>query len=224
MTSRSFFHAGSVACLAMLITASCSKRTTVKAIPRAPQASVRPVRIGDVEYGIASWYGEPYHGRNSANGERYDMHSLTAAHRTMPFGTWVRVDNQTNRKSVAVRITDRGPFVGDRIIDLSRKAAEQISMIGPGTAPVKLTVIEPPAGQVVEQYGVQLAAWADRGKAEELQQKLEREFGMARLVEKQGDPVLYRVIAGAGTREQAEALLLRLRKAGYRGFVTRHVP
>src|SRR5262245_56577220 len=75
--------------------------------------------VGSVETGVASWYGHPYHGRRAANGEIYDMEKMTAAHRTLPFGTWVRVRNLENNKTVDVRITDRGPFVGGRIIDLS---------------------------------------------------------------------------------------------------------
>ncbi len=88
--------------------------------------------MGSTEIGIASWYGHPYHGRQAANGEIYDMEKLTAAHRTLPFDTWVRVENISNGKTVEVRITDRGPFVGDRIIDLSHAAAREIEMIGPG--------------------------------------------------------------------------------------------
>src|SRR5690606_3685928 len=79
--------------------------------------------------GTASWYGGKFHGRKTANGETYDMHGLTAAHRYLPFGTEVVVTNQNNGKSVVVRINDRGPFVGNRIIDLSQAAANQIGMI-----------------------------------------------------------------------------------------------
>ena len=81
------------------------------------------------ETGIASWYGYPYHGRRAANGEIYDMEKLTAAHRTLPFGTWVRVTNLTNSKTVDVRITDRGPFIDGRIIDLSKAAAREIDQV-----------------------------------------------------------------------------------------------
>ncbi len=91
--------------------------------------------------GIASWYGNPFHGRQTANGEIYDMNKLTAAHKKLPFNTKVRVTNLTNGKSVIVRINDRGPFVKGRIIDLSRKAARRIDMIGPGTAKVQLDIL-----------------------------------------------------------------------------------
>ncbi len=206
---------------AAILTTSCGKKTRAKNIPAAP---VRMVKPGDTERGIASWYGEPYHGRKAANGEVYDMHAMTAAHRTMPFGTWVEVENETNRKKVQVRITDRGPFVNNRIIDVSRRAAEELSMIGPGTAPVRLLVIEAPAGAVRERYGVQVSAWAERSRAEQQRDRLERMGYESRITVREEEPVLYRVIAGEGTREQAEALRERLREKGLRGIVVRHVP
>jgi rare lipoprotein A len=96
------------------------------------------------ETGVASWYGIPYHGRQTASGEIYDMYQLTAAHRNLPFQTWVQVENLTNGKRVEVRITDRGPFVRNRIIDLSQTAADRIDMLRPGTVRVRLTVIARP--------------------------------------------------------------------------------
>src|SRR5437868_8843988 len=102
-------------------------------------------RIGSTQTGVASWYGHPYHGRRAADGEIYDMEKMTAAHRTLPFGTWLRVTNLSNGKTVNVRIIDRGPFVKGRILDLSHAAAVSMEMIGPGTAKVKLTVIAVPA-------------------------------------------------------------------------------
>lgn len=91
--------------------------------------------------GVASWYGPGFHGRTTANGERYNMHDMTAAHKSLKFGTKVKVTNQTNGKSVVVRINDRGPYIGGRIIDLSRSAAQAIDMIGPGTAAVTVQVL-----------------------------------------------------------------------------------
>lgn len=92
--------------------------------------------------GIASWYGYPHHGRVTASGRRFDMYELTAAHRTLPMGTRLRVTSLTNGRSVRVTITDRGPFVHRRVIDLSYAAAREIGMIGPGTAPVHLEILE----------------------------------------------------------------------------------
>ena len=104
----------------------------------------KPARVGESEVGIASWYGRPYHGRRTSNGEVYDMNKMTAAHLRLPFNTWVRVRNLRNRRTVDVRITDRGPFIKGRIIDLSRAAAKQIRMIGPGTVKVRVKVIATP--------------------------------------------------------------------------------
>jgi rare lipoprotein A len=91
--------------------------------------------------GMASWYGSSHHGRMTASGQRFDMRELTAAHRTLPLGTRVRVTNLLNGRSIVVTITDRGPFVKDRVIDLSHAAARQIGLLGPGTAPVQLEVL-----------------------------------------------------------------------------------
>jgi len=91
--------------------------------------------------GVASWYGPGFHGRTTANGERYNMHDMTAAHKSLKFGTKVKGTNQTNGKSVVVRINDRGPYIGGRIIDLSKSAAQAIDMIGPGTAKVTVQIL-----------------------------------------------------------------------------------
>ena len=99
------------------------------------------VSVGDEFNGRASWYGPSFHSRLTANGETYDMHDMTAAHKTLPMNTIVRVTNHNNNLSTVVRINDRGPFVGTRIIDLSKAAAKQISMIGTGTAPVTLEIL-----------------------------------------------------------------------------------
>lgn len=90
---------------------------------------------------MASWYGNPFHGRATASGETYDMEAMTAAHPTLPFGTRVRVENLDNGRSATVTINDRGPFVKDRILDVSRKAARELGMLGPGTARVRITVL-----------------------------------------------------------------------------------
>lgn len=91
--------------------------------------------------GEASWYGKPFHGRRAANGEVYNMRRLTAAHKTLPFGTKVRVTNLWNGRHVVVRITDRGPFVKGRIIDLSYKAARKLNMVEDGVVPVGIQIL-----------------------------------------------------------------------------------
>jgi rare lipoprotein A len=124
---------------ALLIVTGCARKTSA----RVP-SPVIPAPIGETETGIASWYGAPYDGRRSANGEVYDMEKLTAAHRSLPFDTWVEVTNLDNKKHVDVRITDRGPFVNGRIIDLSLAAAREIDMVGAGIVRVRIKVIPKP--------------------------------------------------------------------------------
>lgn len=101
-----------------------------------------PSAHGFVEEGHASWYGPGFHGKKTSTGERYDMHELTAAHKTLPMGTAVRVTRTDTGKSVVVRLNDRGPFVPGRIIDLSYSAAQSLDMIGSGTAPVRIEALQ----------------------------------------------------------------------------------
>ncbi|MBM7457142.1 rare lipoprotein A [Oceanisphaera litoralis] len=105
-------------------------------------APTTPTVVSGVE-GMASYYGARHHGRNTASGERFNQHALTAAHRTLPFGTRVRVTNLNNKKSVIVRINDRGPYAKGRIIDLSAQAAREISMIRAGVVPVRVERLSP---------------------------------------------------------------------------------
>jgi rare lipoprotein A len=200
--------------LAMLF-AGCARKK--------PSPLPAPVRPGWTESGIASWYGHPYHGRRAASGEVYDMEKMTAAHRTLPFGTWVEVNNLANGRTARVRITDRGPFVGDRIIDLSKTAAREIAMIGPGTARVRLTVVQPPETPSLEEwYSVQAGAFRDRSNAERLRRRMQDRFGEARLVRRDGDPPVWRVLVGREpTPERAAALAERLREELGSAFVVR---
>ena len=197
-----------------LFVAGCAKKTKV----------ARPPGIGSTESGIASWYGHPYHGRRAANGEVYDMEKLTAAHRTYPFETWVRVKNLSNDRTVDVRIQDRGPFVRGRIIDLSRAAAREIELLGPGITKVKLTVIAPPKiiAKQKELFAIQVGAFRDRSRAVALQEEMQRRFGSARLVERGGQPPMYRVLAGEYQDEaSAEAIAADVRAGGGAGLVVR---
>jgi len=199
----------------LLLLSSCARK-------KAPRMPVAPVP-GSVETGIASWYGHPYHGRRAANGEIYDMEKLTAAHRTLPFGVWVEVTNLSNNKNVQVRITDRGPFVEGRIIDLSRAAARQIAIIGPGTAKVRLEVVEPPAAPVgAALFAVQIGAFLDRANAERLRNSLQQRFGECRLSVREGNPPMFRVLVGREPSiERANNIAERLRSDGNAAFVVR---
>jgi rare lipoprotein A len=164
---------------------------------------VRQVVPGETERGVASWYGHPYHGRPAADGEIYDMEAMVAAHRTLPFQTWVRVRNLSNGKTVDVRIIDRGPFVGGRIIDLSHAAAAQIEMIGTGVGQVELTVISAPVNAPPGLFGVQVGAFRERANADRMQANMKAAYGAGRVVERFGAPPLWRgtgEFAGGGRR------------------------
>jgi rare lipoprotein A len=137
--------------------------------PPAPGAPAAPGIY--VEEGIASWYGVPFHGRRAANGEIFDMNTLVAAHRTMPFGSILRVTNLNNGRQVEVRVIDRGPFVKDRVLDVARAAAIALDMIGTGTAPVRIELLSGPT-PAVGDFTVQVGAFADRMNAQHLRERL----------------------------------------------------
>ena len=188
---------------------------------------------GYAETGYASWYGDPYHGRRAANGEIYDKNQLTAAHLTMPFDTRLKVTNLENNRSVTVRITDRGPFVKGRIIDLSQEAARQVRMIGPGTALVRLEVVSsqgapsPSASSngasSAGSYAVQVGSFRDRAAAEQLRRSLQARYGGAFVEPFEGnDGVFYRVRVGPKPSAQvAQSLAAQLDSEDLPGFVVR---
>ena len=205
-----------VACLTLIALVSicgCARKRPIQPVARP---------IGWTQTGEASWYGNPYHGRKSASGEIYDMEKLTAAHRTLPFETWVRVRNLENDKTVDVRITDRGPFAHGRIIDLSRAAARAIGMLGPGVVRVRLEVIQAPAPLEMGRYAVQVGAFEDRRNAERMRERMSR-YGTVRLVPREASKLLWRVLVGAEpSEEEAEALAGRIRQSeGIEAFVVR---
>jgi len=137
-----------------------------------------------VETGTASWYGPPYHNRRASNGEVFDMNALTAAHRTLPLGSIVRVTNLETGHSVIVRINDRGPFVTGRVIDLSLAAAKAIDVWRPGLARVKLEVLETPAPILTGgRWCVQIGAIHDEQTALDLQDRLARMYQTAKVID-----------------------------------------
>ncbi len=203
--------------LALLLAVSwgCAKKRPMR-VPVTPS-------IGSVEYGVASWYGHPYHGRRTASGEVYDMEKLTAAHRTLPFDSWVEVENLSNGRKVEVRINDRGPFVEGRVIDLSRAAARQLHMLGPGIVKVRLEVVAPPS-RVTEaaRFAVQVGAFAERGNAERLVESLREQYPTSRVVRREGPAPPWRVLVGAEeSLDAAQALARDLRTAVREAFVVR---
>jgi rare lipoprotein A len=108
----------------------------------APAPAPEDLATGWTETGVASWYGHPFHGRITASGEVYDMNDPTCAHQFLPFGTRLRVENLDNGRSTTLTVNDRGPFVDRRILDVSRWGAQELEMIGPGTARVRITILE----------------------------------------------------------------------------------
>ncbi|PYX91899.1 MAG: septal ring lytic transglycosylase RlpA family lipoprotein [Acidobacteria bacterium] len=157
-----------------------------------PSAAVEPSVPANAQSlftqtGTASWYGPDYHKRKAANGEIYDMHRLTAAHLTLPLNSIARVTNVATGESVRVRITDRGPFVADRIIDLSMEAAKRISLYRQGVAKVKVEVLQSPAsiGQG-GRWAVQIGAFGDEDTATQMKDKLERRYHTAKVLDFKG--------------------------------------
>jgi peptidoglycan lytic transglycosylase len=135
------------------------------------------------ETGMASWYGAPYHNRRGSNGEVYNMHAMTAAHRTLPLGSIVRVTNVKTGHSALVRITDRGPFVEGRIVDLSLAAAKALDVYLPGTAKVRLEVLDSPSPlEGGGRWAVQIGSFADEKGAGELAVHLQRRYQTAKVL------------------------------------------
>jgi rare lipoprotein A len=191
--------------LMVLVLASCTKKAALQQ--------------NQDQVGIASWYGQPFNGRLTASGETYDMEKMTAAHRTLPFGAVVRVESLTNNETAEVRINDRGPFVQDRIIDLSHAAAQSIGM--QGIANVRLVVLSVPVTRGADEYAVQVGAFSQQAEANQLRQRMEQEHGTARLVFRQGDQT-WRVLVGLEpTVESARALAEKLDKEAGPAFVVR---
>jgi len=148
---------------------------------------------GFVQEGIASWYGRKFHGRRTSNGEIYDMYAMTAAHKTLPLGVYVRVTNKRNGRQAVVRINDRGPFVAGRIIDLSYAAARRLDIVGAGTAPVRIEALgyradgrdgyRQPASYDTGVFAVQVGAFARSENAYRLAARLRGRFGTASVAE-----------------------------------------
>lgn len=136
-----------------------------------------------VETGIASWYGAPYHNRRGSNGEIYDMHALTAAHRTFPLGSVARVTSVSSGESVIVRITDRGPFIEGRIIDLSQAAAQKIGLIRRGTGEVRVELLETPQPlDSAGRWAVQIGGFEREQRAREIADHLSRRYHTAQVL------------------------------------------
>lgn len=192
---------------------------------------------GFKQRGIASWYGTKFHGRTTSSGEPYDMYKMTAAHKTLPLPSYVKVTNLRNQKQVIVKVNDRGPFVEDRIIDLSYAAAQKLDIARKGTAHVEIEVVKPanannPAtipdtigeqirdakGEQPNHYYVQLGAFAQRTHAEQLRNRLDQHAIAPVTITRQTkqDSILYLVRVGPlPGKQQLKSLEVRLAELGY---------
>lgn len=168
--------------------------------------------LGYEQTGTASWYGTKFHGQLTSSREPYDMYAMTAAHKNLPIPSYAKVTNLDNGKSVIVRVNDRGPFAHDRIIDLSYAAATKLDMLGKGTARVKVEAIDtkrlqptPPSYKNIESLYLQVAAFSERGNAENLANQLRNHSNDTKVEVNQSER-LYRVYVGPFTHEaQAHA-------------------
>lgn len=230
-----------LALVALFLLTACGVTTPhpLRPAPRSPAAPQRQHPEPDawkrqagkpIERGLASWYGPGFAGRLTANGEIFDPGELTAAHKSLPFNTWVRVVNQDNGQEVVVRINDRGPFIRKRIIDLSRAGAEAVGMVGPGVARVRLYKLEMPPpvsrarvlaedGETLRgrRFTVQVGAFRESWRAHVLRGEIAGHFPEAEIT---SDAVWHRVQIGAFRhREAAEEVMRQLVAEGYPAVV-----
>jgi len=211
-----------VLCTVALLSACGRKNVQVipPQSPQSPKSQIPSVAASDLE-GLASYYAEPYHGRKTASGEVFDTYQhLTAAHRTLPFDTFVRVTNKANGRAVDVRINDRGPFVDGRVIDLSLRAAREIDLVRSGTTPVILTILkrQPPT---TSAYAVQVGAFENQRTAENLKQQLEKKYQRVIIQSVTDNVTLYRVRITQPDLDSANRIASELRKSDFKPFVVR---
>jgi len=168
---------------------------------------VLPTSAGYVQRGVASWYGGEFHGLSTSSGETYDMHAMTAAHTTLPLPTWVEVTNLVNGKKVVVKVNDRGPFVDNRLIDLSYEAALRLDMVRTGTTRVEVRAVAPP----LDSYRATTAAAAVPPAVPQAQTDLAAER-------------MFLQIGAFAQAENAERLAARLRDSGFANPTVRSEP
>ncbi|HEX4995819.1 MAG TPA: septal ring lytic transglycosylase RlpA family protein [Methylomirabilota bacterium] len=200
-----------VASAALALLAGCAR-----AVMTPPSV---PAVAGMEEVGMASWYGAPHHGRRTSSGEVFDMHQLTAAHRTLPFGTRLLVTNRDTSQSAEVRVNDRGPFVAGRILDVSYAAARLLGAVGPGIIPVRVRVLSlPPRSSNGDgPYTIQIGSFTTRARAEALRDTMP---GATIAETTVAGETVYRVRVGAyPDRTRAGAAARDLTTRGYQALV-----
>ncbi len=225
---------------------ACSK-TVIPSTPHPKtQPKTKPYKVfgkwyqplpdaeGFRQRGIASWYGKDFHGKKTANGEVYDMYAMTAAHKTLPLGTHVRVRHLENNREIEVRINDRGPFVRGRVIDLSYTGAKKLGIVGSGTAPVEVVALGAsyldntskrryiPLDYYKGTFTIQVGAFGNRENAERLKSKLNERYKDVQIsTYHKGTEVFYRVRVGKFTDlNEADANETDLVNKGFAGAFT----
>jgi rare lipoprotein A len=204
-----------------LLTA-CARRVVYERRTLPPER--REVRKGErreVQYGVASWYGADFHGKSTSSGEVYDMYQFTCAHNTLPLGTIVMVTNLDNGRSLELKVNDRGPFVKERIIDVSYAAAQMLGMWEKGTAPVKVEVIGS-APELVQRFTLQIGSFVDETNAHRLAEQLRKNFDNVSVTTLETQTQKYhRVRVGQfDTRDAALIIAEKLSQMGFRVLVT----
>ncbi len=202
---------------------SSSEKREVRKEERTERVAKIERREGrEVQYGVASWYGGEFHGRPTSSGEIYDMFQLTCAHNSLPLGTMVMVTNLENGRSVELRVNDRGPFAKERIIDVSYAAAHILGMWGKGTAYVKVEWLGPPLSELVERFHIQVGAFSEESRAQDLAEQLKRHFNNVFIATVETQTQKYhRVRIGPfETREVALPIAERLSQLGFNVLLT----
>jgi len=208
----------------ILFLAACAPRPHIVYERRTPPPEKRELRKGEgrePQYGVASWYGADFHGRATSSGEVYDMYQLTCAHQTLPLGTMVMVTNLENGKSLELKVNDRGPFVKERIIDVSHAAARMLGMWEKGTASVKVEVIGF-APELVQRFTLQVGSFVDEINAQRLAEQLRKNFDNVSVTTLETQTQKYhRVRVGQfDTREAALVIAEKLAQMGFNVMVT----
>ena len=239
---NSFNHIlGFIVLLSLLIYTGCSTKK-IPSTPERPAGYPKPYKVLGkwyqplpharefIQIGTASWYGKKFHGRRTSNGEIYNMYAVSAAHKTLPLGTYVRVTNLRNKRQLDMRINDRGPFVDGRVIDLSYRAGQKLGIIGTGTAPVKIVALGrassgktayTPEDYERGNFTIQIGAFSELKNAQRLKAKLSRIYRNAHITKyDNGRTILYRVRVGqCSTLKEARALEKKLKRKGFNNAV-----